>query len=485
MKASDSKLMPAEFVRLIESIWKLNRVHNSRELDLTMNHLKDFCRANLRGTPSIHEFAQGTEYNYWIIPPGWNLKAYKLTGPDGSILAHGDEHPLAVGTYSCSVDVSLSLEELTKKTVTRSDVPDAFVFDFRRMYRHWEKDWSISIPYNRLKTFKPGQYRVQIDVELTKSPMPVFEYHLQGRSDKTIFLAGHIDHPGMINDSVSGCIACLQTLQIIEQRFAETEYSYRVLLLPEIIGSAVYLQKYPELVDKAHFALCPNMTSHDAPLAFCRSKHGQSLLDYAMRLALKQSGRKHVEGPFHLYPDCGDEIAFDCLGYQIPSSTLSRIGEMFKFYHTSNDSLENFLQADWQARHQEFIGVLSDALSMLERNRSLRCSIRGMPCMSNPKLNLYLNSSNVSNVKIKEGLMLDLDGKSVDLRNFMEFFLDALNIDGVSLIDIAALGNVPFDFVASYASDCEAKGLLQSEVCSHQYGFDKISGTSLHLAGIV
>ena len=42
------------------------------------------------------------------------------------------------------------------------------------------------------------------------------------------------------------------------------------------------------------------------------------------------------------YVDCGDEISFNTVGYDIPASTLSRIGEQFVDYHMSSDNLDNF-----------------------------------------------------------------------------------------------------------------------------------------------
>ena len=37
--------------------------------------------------------------------------------------------------------------------------------------------------------------------------MPVLEYHIEGAVSDTICLVAHFDHPGMVNDSLSGCIA--------------------------------------------------------------------------------------------------------------------------------------------------------------------------------------------------------------------------------------------------------------------------------------
>ena len=82
------------------------------------------------------------------------------------------------------------------------------------------------------------------------------------------------------------------------------------------------------------YNICCNMLGHRAPLAMCRSKRADSLLDRALELSLWRHGADHVIGEWHQYPDCGDEISYDAPGLDIPATTLSRIGELFPYYHT-------------------------------------------------------------------------------------------------------------------------------------------------------
>jgi aminopeptidase-like protein len=351
------------------------------------------------------------------------------------------------------------------------------------MYRHWLDGWAISLPHDVVQAMPEGQYGVDIDVAFTDEPMQVFEYVAQGQRAESVVLCGHIDHPGMINDSLSGCIASLQAVGELEK--SQPHYTYRVWMLPEIIASAVHLDAHPDMRRDIRFALCSNMTAHDAPFAVCLSKSQTSLLDRAMRIAVAEGEEEYRIGAFHKYPDCGDEISFDTVGYNIPTTTLSRVGEMFKTYHTSVDSIDQFLLPDWQARHQSSVATLVRGLSHLDRNRSLIPRFAGNPCLSNPELDLYLQPSNVSNQKIKEGLRKTLDGGEIDLRNFMEFFLGALGQEGASLVEIADAANVDFEFVANYAERFRQKGLIAMNPVDRVHIRPVISTTSLARAQLI
>ena len=477
--------IPKHWKDVLSKTWTRNRVHNSDELDEVLEVFRKACSSTLKGQVKVHHFKPGEVYNHWIIPPRWNLKAFELRGPNGKLIASLADSPLAVACYSESVDLKLSLGELKEKIVTRADLPDAYSFLFRGMYRHWEKSWQLSLPYSIVSRLTEGEYHVRIESERNDKPMPVFEYEWKGQSDKIVFLAGHIDHPAMVNDGLSGCLAALQAIEMLEQRVQKPLFTYRVLLVPEIIGSAVYLKRFEDVVPRVMFSLCPNMTSHDAPLAMCRSKSTRSLLDQSLRMALWETGENFLEGAFHAYPDCGDEISFDAVGYEIPSPTLSRRGESFGFYHTSNDNLTRFLEPAAQARHQRLVEILARSLEILELNFSLNTSIRGNPCLSNPNLGLYLNTSNVNNRFLKENVMRSFDGKPVDLRNFMEFFLDSLAHRGVSVLEIAHESQLPFDFVWNYARQFVEKGLVQSLPCERRESLNRRASTSLYLAGLV
>ena len=190
------------YLELMSRMWELNRVHNSDDTVVSCQFAKSFCDQHLSGESLLHYYRPGDEFNYWIVPYRWNLRSYELKGPDGTIVSTLADSVLAVGSYSDPIDITLTREELLPHIISNQNNPDAYYFHFRKMYRHWEQDWSISLPHKTVEALKPGKYHVKIVAEISDQPMPVFEYVRKGRSDKTIVLPGHIDHPGMVNDSL-------------------------------------------------------------------------------------------------------------------------------------------------------------------------------------------------------------------------------------------------------------------------------------------
>jgi len=175
-------------------------------------------------------------------------------------------------------------------------------------------------------------------------------------------------------------------------------------------------------------------------------------------MALLSSGAEYVVGEWHKYPDCGDEISYDAPDLDIPASTLSRIGELFPYYHTSLDTPDVINSA----RFEEATGIMADACSYLERNSLPIARFSGLPSLANPNLNLYLEPRNICNQfnSSCDDSFKDLNsGEPIDLRLFQEFFLS--NISGnASLLDIANEFAISFDFVEAYASAFENKELL-------------------------
>jgi aminopeptidase-like protein len=457
--------VPAPVADLLRRVSHLNRVSNSDDMESAQQAFIDYFASHYRGTAQLHQFKPGEVFNHWRIPQRWNVRGYELTSEDGFVIADHHRHPLAVCPFSDPTDEVLDLNGLREKVICHATLNDAFAYFGHRMYRHWVPGWNISLPRSELDALPEGRYRVRIDTERTEGPLCAFEYKLSGKLDKTIFLVGHICHPGQVNDSLSGCLALLQAIAAVENRLGQTTYTYRILLVPELFGTVPYLKRHESLLDDALFALCTNMTSHDADMVMCHSKRGDSLLDMALAMALRQSGKEHDIAPFNAYPDCGDEICFDTVGYRIPAVTLSRKGINFDRYHSSADDLERFLNADAQARHQDFVSVVASALMILESNFEMTPTFRGMPCLSNPDIDLYLSPANINNSVNPDGLFADLAGREIDTRFFMEFFLDAIDHAGITPLEIAWASGIDFWTVQKYATQFAAKGLVETQPC--------------------
>lgn len=457
-------------------MWR--RVHNSDDLDRSITYLQQWiARSGFRGRAEVHEFPAGRVFNHWIVPPKWTVVRASLQGVGSAFVSL--DHPLAVMPYSASFRGRVSKDELLRHVRSDETRPDGIPFVFKQMYRHWDRAWGFALSSRVVETLTDSDYDVDLETAFDDQPMKVLEYRVDGHTDRVVQIAAHLDHPGQANDGLSGVAGALMTVHGLEQTFGDLRYTYSVLIGPEIVGSAVYLAANESVRRRIVACLCPNMLGHAAPVALSLSKSRDSRLDRALRLALWTRKTEHVVGLWHKYPDCGDEISYDAPGYDISASTISRVGEMFREYHTSLDTPETVDPG----RFDEAVSVMILAMSYLDTDGLPKRLFEGNPCLANPELDLYLDPSNIGNrlnVDSRVTLTDLVTREVVDPRNFQEMFLSNLD-GGASLIDIAYASHVPFEFVRGYATAFRDKGLVSLADAGLAPG--RVTNVSLTLSG--
>lgn len=452
---------PRNEMDLIRVLHLKNRVHNSDDFTESVNILaRYFKTAGFRGDTRIHEYPSGVEYNFWKVPEKWVPVKCELRTTKGECIISSQQHPLVLVPFSCAFSGRVSRDELLQHLFFREDMPEAIPYVFRWQYRHWEKKWGIAMPYQMVKKLSENEYVVHIEAEFVPGTMKVLEYTLPGAKDQIIFMCAHMDHPGQCNDGLSGTVHIMETMKRLEGQFAKTTYTYKLILCPEIIGSAIYLDQNAEVVKKAIACLCTNMVGHDALFTLCQSRMGNSRLDMALHHVLKRRGVPFKFGIYRKYPNCGDEVSFDAPGIEIPTTTFSRLGgEAYPFYHTSFDTPD---QID-EAKLREAIAIAAEALAILEEDYTPTRNFSGYPCLANPKFDLYLEPRNVSNLynkaaEISSFVHIQDKKKPIDPRLFMDFVLS--NLEGnASLLEIAEGFSVPFEFVKNYVNQFVERGL--------------------------
>ena len=68
------------------------------------------------------------------------------------------------------------------------------------------------------------------------------EVLIPGKTKKEIFLSTYICHPSMANNEVSGLSVLTFITKWLNQQ-KNLKYSYRIIFIPETIGSIAYLNK--------------------------------------------------------------------------------------------------------------------------------------------------------------------------------------------------------------------------------------------------
>ena len=148
--------------------------------------------------------------------------------------------------YSAPFKGNIELEELKKHLHTLPDQPTAIPY----VTSYYKSRWGFCLTHDQLNTLENGTYEVVIDTTLFDGQIDYGELIIKGKSDKEIFLSTYICHPSMANNELSG-ITVVTFLSKWLLEINNPEYSYRIIFIPETIGSIAYLSmNYKEMKKK-------------------------------------------------------------------------------------------------------------------------------------------------------------------------------------------------------------------------------------------
>jgi len=371
--------MSGNCLNLIKRLYRTNRVFCSSDYDTCVEKLASTLPFEIQRFPADRSPLHG-----WEIPPKWDVTRADIHR-SGDLIWDGTQHPLGVIALSAPFEGTVSREELRRHLHTvDADYknPDAIPFHFRQQYRPWDRDWGFCVPRSVVDALEPGEYDVVIRTEESPGYLDVLEYTHRGETDVTFAFVAHLDHPGMANDDLAGCAVGIELFRRLQDR--STKFSYRLILLQEIIASEYYLHALPaEDLDLMVGSLFLEMLGSGTPLALQASASGESMVDRAVEEALDAEGVDYRTGPFRSIIG-NDEIIWEA--YDVPMPSLSRFP--YPEYHTSDDDPEIISPESLETS----VRVLEKTIDRLEDQRIVRKNFRGVPATSHPSYDLYVDT---------------------------------------------------------------------------------------------
>jgi aminopeptidase-like protein len=387
------------------------------------------------GTPmERHRWATGEQVFDWTIPDEWAIRDAWVRDPSGATVVDFADSNLHVLGYSEPVRRRVPLEELQGHLHSIPDLPHAIPY----VTSYYRRRWGFCLPHERRERLVPGDYEVCIDADLGPGDLEVGEVTLPGALPDEVLFSTYVCHPSLANNELSGPVIAAHLARALRDR--PRRLTYRILFLPETIGSIAYLHRFGDrLLERLRAGYVITCAGDPGPFTYKRSRRGDSLADRAAEHVLRASGAPHEVVDF--FPTGSDERQFCSPGFNLPVGSLMRtMYGRYPEYHTSLDDL-SFVTPEALAGTLEMYLAIVDAL---EANETLATTVPyGEPQLG--KRGLYGSTGGQSHTQEEQMAMLWV-----------------LNLaDGRhSLLDTAERAALPFELVERVAERLRLAGLL-------------------------
>ena len=284
---------------------------------------------------SIKKVRSGTKCFDWKVPAEWNISEGYIENQNNKKIIDFKNNNLHVIGYSKPIDKWINFNELNEHLYSLPKMKDAIPY----VTSYYEKRWGFCIKHNeRLKLNKKNKYHVVIKSSFSNGNMNYGELIIKGKTKKEILLSTYICHPSMANNELSGIAVTTFLSKWLLQN--KNHFSYRILFLPETIGSIYYLSRnYKKMKKNIVAGYVVTCVGDNRCYSYLPSKIENSLSNRAAKYILKRIDKK-----FKLYSflDRGSDERQYCsplINLPIGSIMRSKYDE-YPEYHTSKDNMK-------------------------------------------------------------------------------------------------------------------------------------------------
>jgi len=416
---------------LAQRLWKINRSITGEGVRETLSILKDII-------PSlkIHSVPTGTPVFDWTVPNEWKVTDAYIVTPDGEKICKFADNNLHLLGYSIPFKGRMSLSELKNHLYTLPEQPDAIPY----ITSYYKERWGFCLTHEQYESLVEGDYEVYIESELFQGELNYGELLIKGQSEKEIFLSTYICHPSMANNELSGPTVVTFLAKWLSEQ-SNLRYSYRIIFIPETIGSITYLNfNYKQMKERVAAGFNVTCVGDDRAYSYVPSRDGNTISDQVALHVLKWTDAEFVK--YSWFDRGSDERQYCAPGIDLPIASIVRTKYgKYPEYHTSLDDLETVVTPSgldggyWAIRR---------AIDALEHNKNYIVSVLGEPQMG------------------KRGLYPTLSTKKsgAEVRLMMDFI--SLCDGKTSLLNIADKLNVPIWDLYDLCDKLEKHNLLES-----------------------
>jgi aminopeptidase-like protein len=395
--------------KLARQLFPICRSITGSGLRQTLQHLQqELPELVMEAVPS------GTKVFDWIVPDEWNIRDAYIADEDGNRIIDFQKHNLHIMGYSEPVDTWLDLENLNNHLFSLEDQPTAIPY----ITSYYKRNWGFCITHDQRLKLKSGRYHAVVDSDLRPGELNYGELIIPGDSDDEVLLSTYVCHPSMANNELSGPViqtALAKWLIDLPKR----HYTYRLVFIPETIGSITYISKHLDhLKNKVVAGFNLTCLGDERSYSYLPSRAGDTLSDQVALHALTCHAPNFCQ---YTWLERGsDERQYCSPGVDLPITTISRSKfNKFPEYHTSLDNLDLVTPAGLTGGFE----VLSLAISILENNVIPKVTVLCEPQLG--KRGLYPNLStkdSSSQVETMMNIISYCDGNHtlLDIANILQ-----------------------------------------------------------------
>lgn len=315
------------------------------------------------------------------------------------------------------------MQELQNHLYSIEDYEDAIPY----VTSYYKRCWGFCIKHKDRKKLKNGNYKVFIDAKHFDGVLNYADFIIPSTQNckDEILISAYLCHPSMANNELSGpIVATFLAKWLLSQK--ERKYNYRFVIIPETIGSIVYINKHLKHLQKytkAGFVL--SCIGDDNAYSLVHSPYENTLAD---KVALHTLKNKQNFKEFNFLDRGSDERQYCSPLVNLPVVCIcrSRFGD-YKQYHTSKDDLSFINEEGLQGG----LKAMQEIIMNLEVNENYQNTVFCEPNLGKRDLYHTINTSSTNDIPISCNFLAYCDGK-----NDVLDIASKLNIQAYKLKDL-------------------------------------------------